>query len=210
MAVGQRKFQSRDVVIKKFSSEPFPAGEYELKLETESASVGKKDEPGKFPYVNCRFRALGTAGAEGGKDRLLFHMLFTSLKPMKNGGLMVENANQSIALARAMGQELEDVGINIKEQKDETGQTQGYLDPQALLQWLKNNDGVIVKARVKIQKDKEYGDKNVVDFFEPAEAPVEAASDESSYEEEVQEEEEEAPIPPPKPVARPAAKPVRR
>jgi hypothetical protein len=198
MAVGQRTFESRDVVVKKFSSEPFPAGEYDLKLETEAASVGKKDEPGKFPYVNIRWRALGTASQEGGKDRLLFHMLFTSLKPMKNGGLMVENANQIVAMARAMGQEIGDAGIGLKSQKDENGQMQDYLDPQAVLQWVKNNDGVVVKAKVKVTKSKEYGDKNEIDFFEPAEA---AASEEESYEEPEQEEEEHDPIPPPRKAA---------
>jgi hypothetical protein len=163
--VGVRTFQSRGRQIVKNNFTPFAAGEYDLKLECDNLSIGKAEGKGKFPYLNVRFRALGTAEKEGAKDRLLFHMFFTSLKPGEKGGVMIDRDNQLMAFARALGEELEDANIKLKQQSDENDEIQDYLDPQMVKQWLQNHDGAIVKARVKVRKDKQYGDKNEVDFF---------------------------------------------
>jgi hypothetical protein len=191
MATGIKTFDSRGITVPKFTgSQPFAAGEYDLKLETDSIAIGKKDEPGKFPYINCRFRALGTAG-DSGKDRVVFHMFFTSLKPSEKGFVLVHRGDQLVEFARALGMELTDAKVGIKELADENGEMQDYLDPQALVKWLKSNDGAVLKGRVKIRKDKEYGDKNVVDFFIPGEVA------EAEYEAEEEVEEEPAPAPAP-------------
>jgi hypothetical protein len=221
MATGERKFSTAGREVKKYNFKPLTPGDWDLKVDASQAAIGKKNEPGKFPYINgIRFEALDSAD-EGGKNKLVFHMLFTSLKPGKDGSAMVDRQDQVVALAKALGEDSPDLPIITM--PDENGVKQDVIEPKALLAWLKSHNGKIIKAHTKIQKgDGTYEPRSVVAYFIEAEGAA-GPSDESEgfgqgvdedapegFGEEQTEEapEEEAPeeeAPPPPPPARKAA-----
>lgn len=196
MAVqGERTWSTKGKQVQKFEFKPFPVGEYPLVLDCSKIEIKKKQEPGKFPYINIAFTAQGTALTEGGKDRKVFHRFFVSLKPGKDGNVMPERGNQIMGLAKGFGEELE--GVRILRMKDENGNDVDVLDPKGIVAWLKARDGQTVMGRVKIQKgNTEYpNDKNEVDYFMEAEQQAEeeaAAEAEEEETEETDEAEEEA------------------
>jgi predicted RNase H-like HicB family nuclease len=217
---GERKWSSQGKETKKFEFTKVPAGDHEAKLDASGAAVAKaevgKDGKAKFPYVKVRFEAMDTATTEGGKNGLLFHNLFCSLRPDKNGGLMPQRADQIVGLARALGEEYDG---NVLEMKDEKGDIVEVLDPNEMVQWLKDHDGALLNLHVKMQKGTpEWPDeKSVISYFievEPNNAfstgeTAEEAEEEIEEEAEVEEVEEE-PAPPPKKKAPLKVAPKRR
>ncbi len=168
MATGE--WSSKGKEAKKFNFEPFPPGEYELKLLGDSTETRRKQEPGALPYNATRFEALGTATGEGGKNRLLFHNFFLSLKPGKGGDAMPERADQLAGFGKALGDEPQ---LPTQEYNIGTPDVPSYvtiLDALVVKKWLIAHDGAIVKAKVKVDRgSKDYGPKNVVEFFIEAE-----------------------------------------
>lgn len=159
----------------RFTSEPLdPKPEYQFKLLGEKSAVKKKEEPGKFPYVEIPIEVLGTAKKEGDRNRVLFHRLFCSLKPDRNGKIMVARQDQAAGLAQAAGQTsvpVPMVNLPTGEVNETTGEavTQRCLNPQALQQWVKGMDGKIVKGKVKTKPAKDgYPASSEIDFFIPA------------------------------------------
>lgn len=175
MAKGEKKFSTQGREARKFSSKPFKAGDYDLKLLGDTAETRtSQSNPKNPPYVNVAFQALGTA-EDGGRDRRVYHNFFVSLKPGKDGSIMVDRADQIVGLSKATGQELDFDTQTIKEVE--------CVNPTQLVKWLKANDGLVVKGHVKIQKgdeDKGFGPKNVIDSFEEGEATEEADEDEET------------------------------
>lgn len=164
MATGDKMFSTAGQTPVKYESTPLTPGEYKGKLRTKDASVGKRPEPGKFPYVSYKIEVLDTASTEGGKNRQLFEMLFTSLKPGKDGNLMPKRANQFLGLVRALG--AGDVQIPQVTMKDENDEAVPCLSAQHLQKWLQQQDGAIITLKVKTQKgDGTYPAKSVVDQY---------------------------------------------
>lgn len=206
MAKGEKTFNLGDVQKSKRSFEPFPAGDYDLKLRGQDVEIRKADsKDGKptFSYVSLAFDALGT-GKDGGKDRRVYHMLFLRLKPGKDGLVSPALADGLKGLADALG---DTPNLPTVEQNGED-----IINPKAVVQFLKNHDGNVVRAHVSIQRgNKQYpGDKNKVDEFfaadeegggsegEEVEELEELEEEPEEEVEEVEEIEEEPPLPPKK------------
>ena len=194
MAKGESSFNTGEVTKKKYNFNPFKAGDYELKLlaetvENRKAEVTKK-RPNPMPYISLAFEALGT-GEDGGKNKRVYHMLFCSLKPDKNGVQMPVRADQIKGLADALNSHpnLPSITVNGIE----------CVSPLAVKKWLEKHDGEVVKAHVKVQKgtDEYPNPKNAIDeFFEPEEEggegeEAEGEEDESDEEGEEGEESDE-------------------
>ena len=94
MATGDSSFSSKGNTPKKSFPPPLPAGEYELKLQASSLTIGKKDEPGKMPNIRASFEMVGH-NYPSGKARNLTIWFFTDMTPSpKNGVIMPERADQ--------------------------------------------------------------------------------------------------------------------
>lgn len=203
MAKGESNWTTKGKTAKRFSFTPVPAGDHEGKLDTSTASVAMAAGEGKFPYIKIRIEILNSAEAEGQKNRLVFHNLFCSMKEAKNGDLMPERADQLLGLAKALGEDFEPPYIQMP---DENGNDVDVLDPKVVLQWLREQDGKLIKLTTKIDhKDKNYDPKAVVKYFHETEQADAFGAEEEEVEEVEVEEEEEAP-PPPKKTAKPAPK----
>ncbi len=203
---GERSFTTEGKKGKKFTYPIPPAQDWQAKLITDSASVGKKNEPGKFPYVNLRLELLDSATEEGGKNCLLFHMLFTSQKTGKNGDIMTDRADQIVGLAHALGEEYAGSLITMK---DENGNDVDCIDPYKMVEWLKAHDGAIIGLHSKVQAaNGAYPAKGVVAHFIEVEQDNAFSDGETAEEaeEEIEEQEEEEAPPPPKKAAKPALK----
>lgn len=158
----------------RFTSEPLdPRPEYQFKLLSSKAEIGKKDEPGKMPYVTVPLEVLNTAKKEGEKNRVLFHRLFTSLKPDKNGKILPTRQDQATGLAQGVG--LTSVPVPVVNlptgETTESGESinQRCLNAQALKAWLEGLDGKVVKGKVKTAPAQNgYPAKSEIDFFIPA------------------------------------------
>ena len=211
MAVtGEVGYSSAGRTPVRMSYEPVAPGDYNLTLLGKSVEIKGKPEPGKLPYVNLAFTAAGTGG-EHGKDKRVYHKLFLNLEPSpKTGTPIVDQANQILGLAKALGVELS-FGADAILKKDralDDGSMQrvSILDPRKVVEWLQGFDGVTVKAHVKVRKgNKEYpNDQNEIAYFHEADGPREEEDeDEEEYDEEDEDlededEEEEAPAPPKK------------
>jgi hypothetical protein len=195
--VGQKTLKTRGVKTARFVERVVPAGEYEVKLLSDKASIktGKSDD--SRPRIATMFELLGTESESSGKTLKVFHDFYTSLKPGKDGKTMVERGSGAIAFARANGEELEDANIPIL---DYSGVE--CLSTKHLLQWVKNRDGVVVKARVKQEKQQDGSMRNRIDYFiegEPAAEPETDAEEDANGETDAElVEEEDLPPPPPK------------
>lgn len=208
---GEKIFSSRGKRVQKMTFEPVPKGEYTGKLLGSTASKGCKTDPGSVPYIRVRFELENTA-KEGGKNKLLFHMLFTSLHPAANGFVMVEKGGQAVDLANALGEELAIPTITM-EANVKVGGTKDspeyelkeieILDPDALVQWLRDHDGATLRINVGVRKGIKGDDENVVNFFVYDEDSVRADADSSvettnPFASETEEEEEAEVTPPAK------------
>ena len=188
MAKGEKRFSTRGREARKFDSTPPPPGEYDMKLRGSEAKVGKKNEPGSFPYVSLPIELLGT-GQDGGKNRVIFHMFFCSLKPGKDGSLMAERADQLVGLSKAAGT---DIDVGTLTLRDADGNPQDCLNPADLVKWLKENDGITIRGKTRIQAGDEkrgYGPKGVVSYFIESE-DRDADADEEDEDEELEDEDE--------------------
>lgn len=158
---GEKNFSTEGREAKKQTFEPCAAQDWDVILHSTAASVGKKE--GGAPYVKgCYFEALGSQSYEGGPNKRIYSMFFTSLKPGSDGVIMPDRANQIVGLARALGTELT---IGTTEVVMAGDVVQECLDARQLAQWLKDNDGAKLSLHSKIERSKEYGDKSVVDYF---------------------------------------------
>lgn len=201
-STGEKTFNPGGRATHRFESTPLdPKPEYKFKLLGNSASVGKKEEPGKFPYVSVPLEVIGTAKKEGDKNRVIYHMFFTSLKPDKNGKLMADRADQFTGLFLAIGGNAPDIPVvNLPSgETNEDGEllTVRCLHAQKLKDWLVGMDGSTFKGKVKTQPAKDgYPAKSVVDFFIPAEN--QGAGNPDPFEDEQAGTSDKAPEPPPK------------
>lgn len=181
MAAGERGFSSKGTVATKREFPLIPAGDYQLKLLGEHASIKIADKVGAFPYVNARFEVLDSAKEEGAKNPLLFHMFFTSLRPMKDGNLQPNNADQIVGYAHGLGEEFETEAI--VQQKDDNGKLCDAISAKAIEKWLKEHDGAVVNAKVTVQRATAkdlaagYSDKNKIAYFIEAEGGVAGPDD---------------------------------
>lgn len=181
MAVtGELGYSSQGRTPVRMTYDPVPQGDYNLTIMGKSLEVKGKPEPGKLPYVNVSFTAEGTAKKDGGKDARIFHKLFLNLEPSpKTGTPIVDQANQILGLAKALGVDLA-FGRDAILRKDralDDGSMQkvNILDPRKVIEWLEGFDGVTVRAHVKVRKGtKEYpNDQNEIAYFIEADGPRE-------------------------------------
>lgn len=168
-ATGERTFSTKDRKPAEQKKFPLvPPGNHMGPLGSDP-TVAKADRWDAVPYVNASFGVNGTAQAEGGKDQRVFHMLFLSVTPNKDGEANVDRPDGITALAKAMGTELEGVEIITREATNpETGETKKleYLNPKQVQEFLKNFAGTEVPFRVKTEKGTNgYSDKSKISKF---------------------------------------------
>lgn len=186
MAKGESTWSSKGVKTVKFNSTPLAPGEYDLRIDPTWAQACATGE-GKVPYLKGSFTALNTATSEGGKDRKVFHNIFIELTPDKNGVPMATRGNNILGLARALGLELEDAPTVTLSGKE-------LLAPAYCKQFVLNNEGSVVKAKIKIEKGTNgFEDQNRIVFFVEAEPQEESSFDESPSSDTVEEEAEFTP-----------------
>lgn len=164
MTAGETVFTTEGLAPKRFETKPLPIADYDLKLVGTKAEVRMSQTSG-VPYVSVPFAAVGTA-KEGGRDRLVYHMFFLSLKPGKDGIPMTYREDQIIGFKAAAGVELTLPVRPIQANNKGTLETVTILDPQALVKWLQEQDGLIVSGHVKIEKGRDgYDDRNKIARF---------------------------------------------
>lgn len=138
---GDRRFNSRDVKIAKFDNTPPEPGIHELKLNGKKAEIKVSKESGN-QYVNVSFTALGTGN--GGPDKRVYVMFHLNTKKSeKDGHAMFERENGIFALAKAIPTEID---LDVVEL--ESGE---HLNPQQVVDFLKDNDGAVVKGFVRVK-----------------------------------------------------------
>ena len=81
--------------------------------------------------------------------------------------MLVDKANQIVGLAQAFG---EDFTADVKSMDDGQGGQVQYLDPRAIVEWLKAHDGAIVRMQLKIRRQKDQPAQNEIDYFMPVES----------------------------------------
>lgn len=165
MATGEKTFSTTGRSTQAGGFEPFPAGNYTLILKQVEV---RQSKTGKPPYVAATFEAEGTAVREGGKNRNLFHNFLLGLAPGKDGIVNLDRAGGITAFCKAIEMELVEVSVLERDSVvDGTEEHQEYLNPQEVKSWLGELVGTPVRAKVKVRKDPEYGDKNEVNSFLP-------------------------------------------
>ena len=162
---GETTYSTQGRTPQKFVFEPVPSKDWEARIVASKFEVRAKQEPGSIPYINGAFEILGSAMTEGGKNRYIFKMFFLSLKPGKDGNVSPDRADGVLGLARALGV---DGNFEVLEKADKDGMTVKYLDPRSVLEWIKSQDGAIVKLHSKIATFKDER-KAEVDYFIAAE-----------------------------------------
>lgn len=180
---GEKKWSSKGRETKKSTFEPLPPGEYEFKILGSTFEKRKKQEPGSIPYVTGRFEVMGQDS-----KRLLFPMFFLGVDAGKDGVANVERANGLLGLSQAVAQELD---ASIRTLKNKDGADVNILNPDDVVNWLKSLDGTIVKAVIKVRKQKDRDPQNEIVNFVPAEVTSSIDEDED---EEVEVEETEAEV----------------
>ncbi len=167
---GERTFSTsgRTVVSKDFPL--LPNGLYGGAILGSDITIGRSDKPGSVPYINFSVEAKDTAATEGGKNQRVFHRLFLSVLPGRDGTLNTDRDGGITDLAKGLGTDLDDVKI-IDEQVTVDGEekTLSYLNPKEVVEWLKAQVGIPLTMRVKTEKGTNgYKDKNVIAKFSPA------------------------------------------
>lgn len=153
MAKGEARFNAAGTEVVHFSSNPIPEDDYQLELGEEmEVRKSKEGGPDAIPYIGVRFIAQGTAQKEGQKDRLVFQNFYLSLKPGKDGVLNPARGGQLIEYYRAKGVELD---APVLEHKLESGETVRYLDPEAVIEQLKEWSGTVTPGHVVIEKNRD-------------------------------------------------------
>lgn len=163
MAKGEARYQSAGKSVHRFDNKPIPVNDYQLQLlgEKEGLEVKKSEEkgPDAIPYINCRFRALGTAAKEGQKDRIVFHKFFLSLKPGTDAVIMPERGGGIVEFCRAGGEEADFATLTL--QKSD-GEEESYMDPEEVLEYLKGKVDRVFPAHVIIEAAKDRDGKKQV------------------------------------------------
>lgn len=165
---GEKRVSTKGVAAEKSSFPTLPTGDYELKLIGDQSSIGApaQKNPTSVPYVKTRFEVLGSATKEGGKNLLLFPMFNVRNYPDSSGKIPWARAGGINGLSKSFG---EDADFPVLDFTRADGETVEILDPQAVVQWLKDHDGLTVKAHVKLRKatkgEEDYGDKNEIAYF---------------------------------------------
>jgi hypothetical protein len=180
MAKGSKTISLGSTDKKKRSFEPFPAGDYDLKILGDTVEI-KTPNPSKrnenpVSYVSLGFEALGTAAEDGGKNRRLYHSFWCKTAPGKDGIASFQCVDQLKGFADAIGDQPE---LKVIEQAGQEVISQ--LDVKKFLQ---SHDGDVVRAHVAIQKgSKDYPDpKNVVKEFMESEESADEDEDEDEDE----------------------------
>lgn len=160
MAKGEARYNSEGKQVQRFDNTPIPRDDYQLNLIEEGLGVKKSDEkgPNAIPYINVRFRALGTAAKEGQKDRLVFHKFFLSMKPGTDGIIMPERGGGIVEFCRANGEEA-DFAIRTLEKSD--GSTEDYMDPEEVKAYLDGKVDSTFPAHVIIEPAKDRDNKPI-------------------------------------------------
>lgn len=160
MATGEKVWSGKDRSVAKPKAKLLPKGEYEFKLQSSKASIGVADRPGAVPYV----KGVSLKPLNVDSNNFVFLSVFTSLKPGSDGIVMPERQNGLLALARALGQDLPDIGVLTMQDAD--GGEIEYLNPKEIVEFLKAADGATLRAHVKIELGRDgYDDKNAISFF---------------------------------------------
>lgn len=201
MAQGEKRFSFSGREVNKFQFEPVPPGDWDLKLNATKAEIKKKKgEPNAVPYINVSFTAIGSGG-ESGRDRLVFHMFFLKLTPNESGRVTVDNENQlgGFVKAGALEDSFQPRTMTVT---DEKGNEVEILNPNDVLQFLQDNDGITVRAHTRLrartdETGKKTGDEATIARFEPAPEQEQYTSSPDGEEEYEEQEEEELPPPPP-------------
>jgi len=170
MTTGVKSFTTTGREVAKPEFPLITPGKYEARLEVSGARINVASGGGKLPYISCPIEVLNSAVREGGRNRKVFHNFFLSLAPGKDGVAMVDRQNGLTAFSRATGMPLtlEDGGILTMQKANEDGTTTDVdvLNPQQVLKWLQQLDGVVFSAKVKTEKGTAgYPDKSVIDYF---------------------------------------------
>ena len=171
MAKGEKTFSTLGREVRRYTSEPFPAGDYQLKILGDTFEIRKAEtkvdkdgnEVPTFSYINGAFEVLGT-GEDGKRNRRVYHNFFLRQKPGKDGSVMSDRADQIVGLARGLGVEIE--GISMVQQNGED-----IIGPKSLLKWLQSQDGAVVDAHIKVARGRKdaqgnmYQDRNEIEYF---------------------------------------------
>ena len=193
MVTGNKKFSTAGQEVKRLTREPFPAGEYELKVKA-GWEVRKSDseKSSQLAYANGYFEVIGTGG-ESGKNRRLYVSFFTDLTPGSDGVAMPLRGGGIVEFCKAVGQDCE---FDIIQQKKHIVATREFktvdtLSPKGIVRFLNDLDGTILKARIKVEKGLNGEMENKVDYFIEAEN---TGSDEADDEGEELDEDEEVEV----------------
>lgn len=175
MTTGVKRFTTEGRTVAKPSFPVITPGVYEGRIEGSSLQIKKADGQGKIPYINFSAEVLNSATTPGGKNRKVFHRLFLTTTPSpKDGAAMVDRPNQLLALSRATGIPLTlegDDATVLMEKVDESGNSSEVevLNPQLVLQWLRQLDGLVFTMKIKTEKGTGgYEDKSVIASFAEA------------------------------------------
>lgn len=153
MAKGEARFNASGTEVHHFSSNPIPEDDYPLELGEEmEIRKSKEGGPDAIPYIGVRFIAQGTAAKEGQKDRLVFQNFLLSLKPGKDNVMNPARGGQLIEFYRARGEELD---APVLVHKLESGEEVRYLDPETILEQLKEWAGTVTPGHVVIEKQRD-------------------------------------------------------
>lgn len=167
-ATGERTFSTTGRTVKEKTFPLIPPGNHVGTLGSDF-EIAKKDAWDGVPYVKFSFAVAGTAQTDGGKDQRLYHQLYLSITPGKDGEINTERPDGVVAMAQAMKTEMEGVEIIEREVSNpENGETKKleYLNPKQVVEWLKSFSGTEVSFRVKTEKGTNgYKDKNKLQKF---------------------------------------------
>lgn len=169
MAKGEKRFSVGGRNVKRYTNEPFPAGEHGLVIakgwEVKAPGAGSKSG---LRYVNGYFTVPGV-----GEGRRLYHMFFVDLSEGSDGEAMVDRGGGVTEFIKALG--LTDIPVGITKMKKKDGTVVDCLDPNQLANWLNSLDGTELTAKVKVEKRNDDPEKkqNRVDFFVEAEGSAE-------------------------------------
>lgn len=162
MVAGEKSFTTEGRQVKKMDFAPLPNGDYDFKVLGSTADIRKGTEPKSVPYVTVALEALGTAIAEGGKNRRVYHNFHLSLVPGNDGAINIDRPNGLTLFSKAIGEAF--VG------EDETvttldGTTVQVVKAEDVKRWLQSKDGMIVRAHTKVKTSKGYPDKAEISYF---------------------------------------------
>lgn len=164
-AKGEQTYSAKGKTIVHFENKPFPKGDYDVELQDTGLEVRRSKEkgPDAVPYIGARFTAIGTAAKEGQKDRLVFVNFLLSLKAGKDGVVNTERGGALAEFYRAHGMELEGTvkTMKLEEPLPDGTDEATYLDPEPILEQLKEWTGTPVKAHIDIEPGKDRNGKAI-------------------------------------------------